>query len=37
MSPTLRDDLNKELSHFDDLGNHNMFENKKVGPDEAIK
>ena len=37
MSPTLREDLNKQLSNFDELGHHNLFDDKKVGPDDAIK
>jgi PPR repeat/Pentatricopeptide repeat domain len=36
MSPSLREDLNKQLTHFDELG-ENMFENKTVAPDVVMK
>lgn len=36
MSPSIRDDLNKQLANFDEIG-ENMFENKTVAPDVVMK
>ena len=37
VAPSIREDLNKQLSHFDDLGHVNIFENKRLSPDTVVK
>ena len=37
VAPSIREDLNKKLAHFDELNAVNLFENKSVGPDTVVK
>jgi hypothetical protein len=37
VAPSIREDLNKKLTHFDELNQVNIFENKSVSPDAVVK